>query len=140
MVLPIIAAVAREVFRQAPRAQREAALALGATRWETIRLAVFPFSRSGIVGAIILGLGRALGETIAIALVLSPSFVTNPHVFEPGNNTIAANIATKFGEAGALGREALIASGLVLFALTLIVNVGARAFIFRYAQSEFGKP
>ena len=129
MVLPIIAAVSREVFRQTPTAHKEAAVALGATRWEMIRMAVFPYSRSGLVGAIILGLGRALGETIAVALVLAPSFVVNIHILQPGNNTIAANIATKFGEAGSLGREALIASGLVLFAITLLVNVGARAFV-----------
>ncbi|TMM16656.1 MAG: phosphate ABC transporter permease subunit PstC [Actinobacteria bacterium] len=129
MVLPIIAAVSREVFRQTPTAHKEAAVALGATRWEMIRMAVFPYSRSGLVGAIILGLGRALGETIAVALVLAPSFVVNTHILQPGNNTIAANIATKFGEAGSLGREALIASGLVLFAITLVVNIGARAFV-----------
>jgi phosphate transport system permease protein len=139
MVLPIVAAVAREVFRQTPRAQREAALALGATRWETIRLAVLPLARSGVVGAVILGLGRALGETIAVALVLSPSFVTNVHVFEPGNNTIAANIATKFGEAGPLGRDALIASGVVLFVITLLVNIGARSLVFRYTRTEAAK-
>ena len=129
MCLPIIAAVCREVFRQTPTAHREAAYALGATRWEMIRMAVFPYSRSGIVGAVILGLGRALGETIAVALILAPSFVINWHILEAGNNTIAANIATKFGEAGTLGREALIASGLVLFAITLVVNTGARLFV-----------
>jgi phosphate transport system permease protein len=129
MCLPIIAAVMREVFRQTPVAHREAAYALGATRWEMIRMAVFPYSRSGMVGAIILGLGRALGETIAVALVLAPSFVINWHILQPGNNTIAANIATKFGEAGSLGRDALIASGLVLFAITLVVNMAARAFV-----------
>ncbi len=129
MVLPIIAAVSREVFRQTPTAHKEAAVALGATRWEMIRMAVFPHARSGLVGAIILGLGRALGETIAVALVLAPSFVVNLHILQPGNNTIAANIATKFGEAGSLGREALIASGLVLFAITLVVNIGARVFV-----------
>ncbi|HEX6476128.1 MAG TPA: phosphate ABC transporter permease subunit PstC [Acidimicrobiales bacterium] len=129
MCIPIIAAVSREVFRQTPTAHREAAYALGATRWEMIRMAVFPYSRSGVVGAIILGLGRALGETIAVALVLAPSFVINWHILQPGNNTIAANIATKFGEAGSLGRDALIASGLVLFAITLVVNMGARLFV-----------
>jgi phosphate transport system permease protein len=129
MCLPIIAAVSREVFRQTPIAHREAAYALGATRWEMIRMAVFPYSRSGVIGAIILGMGRALGETIAVALVLAPSFVINWHILQPGNNTIAANIATKFGEAGGLGREALIASGLVLFAITLVVNMGARLFV-----------
>ena len=131
MVLPIVAAITREVFRQVPRANREAALALGATRWEAIRMAVLPYSRSGVIGAVMLGLGRALGETIAIALVLASSFEIRLRIFEPGGNTIAANIATKFGEAGANGREALIASGLVLFAITLIVNVIARAVVHR---------
>jgi phosphate transport system permease protein len=136
MVLPIIAAVSREVFRQTPTAHKEAAVALGATRWETIRMAVLPHSRSGLVGAIILGLGRALGETIAVALVLAPSFVVDIHILQPGNNTIAANIATKFGEAGSLGRDALIASGLVLFAITLLVNVGARLFVRAGAEAR----
>jgi phosphate transport system permease protein len=139
MVLPIIAAISREVFRQVPQANREAALALGATRWETIRIAVLPPSRSGVVGAVMLGLGRALGETIAIALVLAASFDINFHIFEPGGNTIAANIATKFGEAGAVGREALIASGLVLFAITLAVNMVARAVVYRSIRVGEGK-
>jgi phosphate transport system permease protein len=139
MVLPIIAAISREVFRQVPRANREAALALGATRWETIRMAVLPPSRSGVVGAIMLGLGRALGETIAVALVLAASFNVSFHVFEPGGNTIAANIATKFGEAGSVGREALIASGLVLFAITLAVNMAARAVVYRSTRIAEGK-
>lgn len=138
MVLPIVAALAREVFRQVPRANREAAFALGATRWEVIRLAVLPYGRSGIVGAVMLGLGRALGETIAVALVLAASFSVNGHIFEPGGNTIAANIATKFGEAGIGGREALIASGLVLFAITLLVNVAARAIVYRSALAAEG--
>jgi phosphate transport system permease protein len=138
MILPIIAAISREVFRQVPQANREAALALGATRWETIRMAVLPPSRSGVVGAIMLGLGRALGETIAVALVLAASFNINLHIFEPGGNTIAANIATKFGESGAAGREALIASGLVLFAITLAVNMAARAVVYRSARIAEG--
>jgi phosphate transport system permease protein len=131
MVLPIVAAISREVFRQVPRANREAALALGATRWEAIRMAVLPYGRSGIIGGVMLGLGRALGETIAIALVLSSTFKIDLHIFQPGGNTIAANIATKFGEAGILGRQALIASGLVLFAITLVVNMAARAVVYR---------
>jgi phosphate transport system permease protein len=131
MVLPIVAAISREVFRQVPRANREAALALGATRWESIRMAVLPPSKSGVIGAVMLGLGRALGETIAVALVLSASFDVSVHVTEPGGNTIAANIATKFGEAGVHGREALIASGLILFAITLVVNMAARAVVYR---------
>jgi phosphate transport system permease protein len=140
MILPIIAAITREVFRQVPKANREAALALGATRWEAIRLAVIPYSRSGVVGAIMLGLGRALGETIAVALVLSSSFEINLRVFEPGGNTIAANIANRFGEAGALGTQALIASGLVLFAITLVVNVSARFVISRTGVGALAKP
>jgi phosphate transport system permease protein len=140
MILPIIAAIAREVFRQVPQANREAALALGATRWETIRIAVLPPSRSGVIGAVMLGLGRALGETIAVALVLAASFNVNIHIFEPGGNTIAANIATKFGESGILGREALIASGLVLFLITLAVNMGARAVVYRSTRIAEGKP
>jgi phosphate transport system permease protein len=140
MVVPIVAAIARELFRQVPLAQREAALALGATRWETIRVAVLPSSRSGLVGATMLGLGRALGETIAVALVLSAAFTVNVHVLEPGGNTIAANIATKFGEAGATGRSALIASGLVLFAITLGVNALARVVLARSNCQTLARP
>src|SRR5438270_976613 len=139
MILPIIAAISREVFRQVPQANREAALALGATRWETIRMAVLPPSRSGVAGAIMLGLGRALGETIAVALVLAATFNINLHILDPGGNTITANIATKFGEAGSLGREALIASGLVLFAITLAVNMAARAVVYRSTRIAEGK-
>src|SRR5438477_9399312 len=140
MILPIIAAIAREVFRQVPSEAREAALALGATQWETIRISVLPYSRGGIVGAMMLGLGRALGETIAVALVLASVFKVDLHIFEPGGNTIAANIATKFGEAGASGREALIASGLVLFAITLVVNVVARGVVYRTGLAAEGRP
>lgn len=131
MILPIVAAISREVFRQVPRSHREAAQALGATRWEVIRLAVLPYGRSGIVGAAMLGLGRALGETIAVALVLSATYTVDWHLLEPGGNTIAANIATKFGEAGEHGRQALVASGLVLFAITFVVNAAARAVVRR---------
>ncbi|MDQ4070876.1 MAG: phosphate ABC transporter permease subunit PstC [Actinomycetota bacterium] len=140
MVLPIVAAVSREVFRQVPSDLREAALALGATRWEMIRTAVLPSSRSGVIGAVILGLGRALGETIAVALVLAATFDVTIHILRPGGNTIAANIATKFGEAGELGRSALIASGLVLFAITLASTMAARAVIRRSARAAAGAP
>ena len=136
MVLPIVSALAREIFSQAPRAHREAALALGATRWEMIRTAVLPFSRGGLVGAVMLGLGRALGETVAVALVLSASFDIKLHLAEPGGNTIAANIATKFGESGSTGRSALVASGLILFAITLAVNVIARLIVRRTVPAE----
>jgi len=135
MIIPIVAALTREVFRQVPRTHREAALALGATRWEAIRLAVLPYGRSGIVGAVMLGLGRALGETIAVALILGGSYLVDIHLTRPGGATIASNIAVKFGEAGAVGREALIASGLVLFAITFAVNFAGRAVVRRAVES-----
>jgi phosphate transport system permease protein len=136
MVLPVIAAISREVLRQVDPNLKEAALALGATRWEMVRTALLPPSRPGIIGGIMLGLGRALGETIAIALILGTSFVISPHILQPGGNTIAANIAIYFGEAGATGRSALIASGLVLFILTLGVNLIARTVIYRSAVRQ----
>ncbi len=136
MVLPIIAAISREVLSQVDPAQREAALALGATHWEMIRTAVLPPSRPGIIGATMLGLGRALGETIAVALVIGATFDVSLHILVPGGNSIAANIANLFGESGITGRSALIASGLVLFAITLAVNLAARAIIYRAGAVE----
>jgi phosphate transport system permease protein len=135
MILPTVSAISREVFVQVPRMHVEAALALGATRWEMIRMAVFPFSRPGMISAAMLGLGRALGETIAVALILSAVFEINWAITEPGGNSFAANIALKWGEAGETGRSALIASGLVLFFITLIVNMAARWVIAR--RKEF---
>ena len=102
-----------------PTAHVEAALALGATRWEMVRMSVMPFSTPGMISAAMLGLGRALGETIAVALVLSAVFDINWQLTEPGGNTFAANIALKWNEAGPIGLSALVASGLVLFAVTL---------------------
>jgi phosphate transport system permease protein len=136
MIVPIIAAITREVLRQVDPAQKEAALALGATRWEMVRTAVLPPSRSGIVSAIMLGLGRALGETIAVALVIGLIYKTSFHILPASGDTIAANIAVKFGESGAFGVSALIASGLVLFVLTLGVNLAARYVIFRSGTEE----
>jgi phosphate transport system permease protein len=135
MVLPTISAISREVFKQVPRSHLEASLALGATRWEMIRMAVLPFGRAGIISAAMLGLGRALGETIAVALILSALFDINIHITEPGGNTFAANIALKWNEAGPNGLSALIASGLVLFIITLSVNAIARSIIAR--RKEF---
>jgi phosphate transport system permease protein len=135
MVLPTVSAISREVFLQVPKGHIESSLALGATRWEMIRMAVFPFSRGGIVSATMLGLGRALGETIAVALILSAVFEINWHITEPGGNSIAANIALKWGEAGTNGRSALIATGLVLFVITLAVNMTARWIVNR--RKEF---
>jgi phosphate transport system permease protein len=132
MALPIITAITREIFAQTPTLQKEAALALGATRWEMIRLSVLPYSRSGIVSAIMLGLGRALGETMAVAMVLSASGVVTFNLISNVNpSTIAANIALQFPEATGLGVNALIASGLVLFVITFAVNFTARAIVAR---------
>ncbi|MFF1915663.1 phosphate ABC transporter permease subunit PstC [Streptomyces sp. NPDC058239] len=131
MILPIVTSISREVFLQVPKMNEEAALALGATRWEVIRLSVLPFGRSGVISASMLGLGRALGETMAVATVLSPSFLISGHLLNPGGGTFAQNIAAKFSEADDLGRDALIASGLVLFILTLLVNGAARLIIAR---------
>jgi phosphate transport system permease protein len=134
MILPTISALSREVFLQVPRAHREAALALGATRWEMIRMAVIPFGRPGVISATMLGLGRALGETIAVALILSAAFEINWHITEPGGNTFAANIALKWNEAGPNGLSALIASGLILFIITLVVNMIARSIIAKHKE------
>ncbi|MFE5816877.1 phosphate ABC transporter permease subunit PstC [Streptomyces sp. NPDC056479] len=131
MILPIITNVSREVFNQVPRMHEEAALALGATRWEVIRMSVLPFGRSGVISASMLGLGRALGETMAVATVLSPDFLIHASLLNGGGGTFAQNIAAKFPEADEFGRDALIASGLVLFVITLLVNGAARAIIAR---------
>lgn len=132
MILPIITAVAREVFLQAPKLHEEAALALGATRWEMIRLAVLPFGRSGIVSGAMLGLGRALGETMAVAIILSVSGGITFNLIGSGNPlTIAANIALQFPEASGIDVNVLIASGLVLFLITLLVNMIARYIVER---------
>jgi phosphate transport system permease protein len=134
MILPIIAALSREIFLRVPAGNREAAYALGATRWEMIRTAVLPFSRPGITAAVMLGLGRALGETIAVALVLLSNFEITAKVLGPGGNTVAANIATKFAEYGPTGRGALIATGLVLFVITFLVNLAARGIVYRSSR------
>lgn len=131
MILPIITNVSREVFRQVPRMHEEAALALGATRWEVIRMSVLPFGRSGVISASMLGLGRALGETMAVAMVLSPSFDISASLLDAGGGTFAQNIASKFNEATVMGQDALIASGMVLFVITLLVNGAARLIIAR---------
>ena len=129
MVIPIIASVTREVLSQMPSGQREGALALGASRWSMIRRVMLPFGRSGIVGATMLGLGRALGETIAIALILSFNDKITTHILEPGGGSVAGRIANQVPEAGADGRSALIAAGLALFVLTLFVNMAARRIV-----------
>jgi phosphate transport system permease protein len=136
MILPIASGIAREVFRQAPALHREAALALGATRWEMIRMAVLPYGGSGVIGGAMLGLGRALGETLAVAIVLSVSagVVTFDLIGSTNPSTIAANIALKFPDSTGLEVNALIASGLALFVITFAVNFFARAIVSRRAE------
>lgn len=132
MILPIITSVTRDIFLQAPRLQQEAALALGATKWEMIRLAVLPFGRSGIISASMLGLGRALGETMAVLMILSPGFSYALRLLRPSTSqTIAANIASQFPEADSMGVSLLVATGLVLFVITFLVNYLARRITAR---------
>jgi phosphate transport system permease protein len=131
MVVPIITAVTREVFAQVPPGEKEGALALGGTRWGMIRAVVLPFGRGGIIGASMLGLGRALGETIAILLIISPTFEIRANVIEKGANSIAAHIAASFGDSGGIALSALLAAGLVLFILTLLVNTLASTIVQR---------
>lgn len=135
MVLPIITAVSREVFLQTPVLYEEASLALGSTKWEMIRTVVLPVGRGGIISAAMLGLGRALGETLAVAMVLSATGIVTVNLISSGNpSTIAANVALSFPEAYGLNVNALIASGLVLFAITLVVNSIARWIVNRRAD------
>ncbi len=132
MILPIITAISREVFLQTPVLHEEAALALGATRWEMIQTAVLPFGRPGIISAAMLGLGRALGETMVVAMVLSPALVINFVLTGSVNPiTIAGNIALSFPEAYGINVNALIATGLVLFIITLVINSIARVVVNR---------
>jgi phosphate transport system permease protein len=131
MVIPIACAVMRGVFAQAPQGEREGALALGSTKWGVIRSVVLPFGRGGIIGGIMLGLGRALGETIGVLLIVSPAFDINIHILQTGAITVAALIASHFGEASPGQLSALLAAGFVLFAITLVVNMIAAVFITR---------
>jgi len=132
MILPIVSAVCREVFTQTPRKLQEGALALGATRWEMIKMTVLPFGKSSIISGSMLGLGRALGETMAVTIILSVSGIVTFNLISQANpSTIAANIALDFPESSGLAVNTLIASGLVLFAITLVTNLAARAIISR---------
>ena len=139
MILPIVSAISREVMATVPADHKEAALGLGATRWEMIRIAVLPYCRSGIVGGAMLGLGRAIGETIAIAIVIGGAPTLGHHLFNQGNS-LAAVIANDFGEATGVHRSALFAAGLVLFVLTLLVNVIARVIVRRSARGGYQGP
>ena len=134
MVLPIITSISREIFLQTPSLHEEAALALGATKWEMVRLAVIPYARSGIVSATLLGLGRALGETMAIAMIVSPKFLYSFQLLTDNNpGTIASNIALQFSGSNELQRDALIATGLLLFVVSFAVNFVARWIVGRTA-------
>ena len=137
MILPIVSAISREVIATVPPENKEAALALGATRWEMIRMAVLPYARPGITGGAMLGLGRALGETIAVVLVIGNAPVIGKHLFTQGYS-LAAVIANEFGEAAntPIHSSALFAAGLVLFVLTLIVNIIARSFVARGSRRQ----
>jgi phosphate transport system permease protein len=137
MITPIITSLSREVIATVPAIDREGAYALGATRWEMIRGAVWPHSQSGIVGAILLGLGRAMGETIAAALVIGSSVQVTSHLFAPGDS-MPAVIANEFGEASGTFRAALIGLGVLLFVLTIIINIIARGVVARSTRRSRG--
>jgi phosphate transport system permease protein len=131
MIMPIICSVMRESFSQAPVGEREGAFALGATRWGMIRSVVLPFGQGGMIGGTMLGLGRAMGETIAVYMIISPIFKINTEVLHSGANSVSALIALKFSAASPFEFSALFAAGLALFMLTLVVNFGASAVIAR---------
>ena len=136
MIVPIATAVAREVYSRAPRDQIDAAYALGSTRWGAIRAVVLPYGTSGLVGGMLLGLGRALGETIAVLLTLNLVFKVNFQIFASVGGNVASLIASRFGEAGRDEISALMAAGLVLFVLTLLVNFGASYIVARTSKAK----
>ncbi len=131
MVIPILTSIMRESFSQAPLGEREGAYALGATRWGMIRSVVLPFGRGGIIGGTMLGLGRALGETLVVILIISPVYSANIHILETGGSSISALIANLYEDYPAFGISALMAAGLALFALTLVINFTASAIVAR---------
>lgn len=131
MITPIITSIMREVFLQAPLGEREGALALGSTKWGMIRSVVLPFGRGGIIGGTMLGLGRALGETIAVYMIISPIFVIQPHILQAGASSVSSLIALRYGEATPFGTSALMAAGLTLFLMTLCINFAASAVVAR---------
>jgi phosphate transport system permease protein len=137
MITPIITSLSREVIATVPAIDREGAYALGATRWEMIRGAVWPHSQAGIVGSILLGLGRAMGETIAAALLIGSSVEVTSHLFATGDS-MPAVIANEFGEASGVFRAALIGLGVLLFVLTIIINIIARSVVARSTRRSRG--
>jgi phosphate transport system permease protein len=131
MIIPIVTSVSREVFSQTPLDRIQAAYALGATRWAMIRAVAFPYARSGIVGGVMLGLGRAMGETVAVYTVLNIVYQVNWHILFSAGGNIASMILLKFGEASPQEIKALMAAGLVLFLMTLLVNSAANYIVNR---------
>lgn len=131
MVAPIACSIMREAFGQAPAGEREGAYALGATRWGMIRSVVLPFGRGAVIGGTMLGLGRALGETIAVVMIISPVFKIQPHILQNGTSSVSSLIALRYGEASPFAISALMAAGLALFALTLLVNFAAASVVAR---------
>jgi phosphate transport system permease protein len=136
MVIPIVTAITRDVFAQAPAGEREAAYALGSTRWGMIRTVVLPYGRAGMIGAVMLGFGRAMGETIAVSLIISPVWQIVTHVLQTGGMSIPALIALRYGESTPEMIASLMAAGLVLFAVTLAVNSLAGIIVTRSRSGE----
>ena len=136
MVTPIASSVMREAFSQAPVGEREGALALGSTKWGMIRTVVLPFGKGGIIGGTMLGLGRALGETITVFMILSVIVAVQPHILQNGGSSVAALIASRYGEATHFGTSALMAAGLSLFVLTLVVNFLASSIVARSRSGQ----
>ncbi len=136
MITPIVCSMMREAFSQAPLGEREGAYALGATRWGMIRMVVLPFGRGGIIGGTMLGLGRALGETIAIYMIISLVFQIQPHILQAGASSVAALIAAHYGTATSFELSALMAAGLALFLLTLVINLVASSIIARSRSGQ----
>jgi phosphate transport system permease protein len=131
MIVPIVTSITREIFSLAPQGEREAALALGASKASMIRAVVLPFGRGGMIGAVMLGIGRAMGETVAVATIISITFEIDPNILQRGANSIAAFIVLRFGAGGPLGLSALLGAGFVLFCFTLIVNLAASFIVNR---------
>lgn len=136
MIMPIICSVMRESFTQAPAGEREGAYALGATRWGMIRAVVLPFGRGGMIGGTMLGLGRAMGETIAVFMIISPIFLIQPHILQTGASSVSSLVALRWGAASPFELSALMAAGLALFMLTLVVNFAASAIIARTRSGQ----
>lgn len=136
MIFPMATSVMREVFSEAPVGEKEAAIALGATRWAMVRTVVLPFGKSGMVGGTMLALGRALGETISVVLIITQTFELKPNVLEAGTSTISALIASGFKEASPSQLSALLTAGFVLFCMTLLVNTGAAMVVARARGNE----